>query len=453
MNKLFIITLFSFIFTFSSAYSNTIIVNKDNSNYTTITDAVNNSKSGDIIIVEPGEYKEFITVNSNNLTIKSRKRHQAFCYGFNINNVSNVIIDGFKISGILNPNRQIHGVIIKGNTITIKRNYFDYISGYCVYTNYDNYELSNNIQIVDNHAYNVSNGYFLFGNNCVIKENEIEKLNLWYKLLNYGYNSNNFVNIIGNKNRISDNLFYKSDIKNVSNSTGILVNSIEKYTSNDINIENNVILDTHYGITFGGQTLSTVNAVIQNNILCNFDKCIIYAKDIQNILIKDNILINSKNKGVYLTTNSYGTITNNILYNINNVLPYVGNRAIGYNNILFSTKISYSKTYFPDDIININPLLIDLRSYDNDILKHFLSLIETGYVKMLSDYSIEEFNPSSKPVEEDIENEIDLINSIDVNVKDENTKIDKKNITTFDKKTWYYDIYVNWLEHHQSLKN
>ncbi|UGV41783.1 hypothetical protein J7W08_05780 [Methanococcoides orientis] len=103
-NSIVLLILLSCIGTVSAA---TITVGDNGQNFTTISDAVFNASSGDTILVSDGIYTENIDVNKA-LTIISENGstttviQSSVGSAFNVNNINNVTICGFNITGATN---------------------------------------------------------------------------------------------------------------------------------------------------------------------------------------------------------------------------------------------------------------------------------------------------------------------------------------------------------------
>ncbi len=136
----------------NSAQSKEIIVPKD---YKTIQLAVNNAVNGDTIIVEPGTYKESITLKESGVTLKGRETARTFLQSpdadssiIDVDRVNNINIRNFTFIGFAIDMTAIK--VTQSSNIEVSNNVFD-IGPYAV--GIDIPEDQNNVDIIYNTFY------------------------------------------------------------------------------------------------------------------------------------------------------------------------------------------------------------------------------------------------------------------------------------------------------------
>lgn len=91
------------------------------SDFTSIQEAINNSRSGDTIRVAPGSYKENLTIDSKALTLLGAGRGFSLIQGFVVFKSSQGSITGFTITG-----GTFSGITLVNSNITITGNQIDH---------------------------------------------------------------------------------------------------------------------------------------------------------------------------------------------------------------------------------------------------------------------------------------------------------------------------------------
>ncbi|HEC88546.1 MAG TPA: hypothetical protein ENI52_04440 [Thermoplasmata archaeon] len=261
---------------FETNFNRTLHVGGDGpNNYTKIQNAINNASDGDIIVVHSGLYNENLFINKS-LAIFGRdakiKTEGIFLYAPKIK------IEGFSIEGY---NRE-DGIVCYGESSSIKNNVI----------------------------YSFNTSIMVYGNGCVICENEIKNSecgiwldsscnseiwgnkihNNWYGLWsedaenthamnnNFSYNEWYAMWIEGKNGNISNNSFYCNWYSiYLYNSLNFFIysNKIKRnihgpqFVNSSFNsfLNNNVERNEHYGIYFGWR--SKENVITKNNFIEN----------------------------------------------------------------------------------------------------------------------------------------------------------------------------------------
>ncbi len=199
-------------------------------NYSTIQDAIDNASDGDTVFVYAGMYHENVIVNKT-ITVTGENKNTTVIDGSGTGNVVLVCSDFVTISGF---------------TIQDSGSYYLFDAGLSLHANYtnvfDNNVTNNNrfgivIGIMDNNLYHHNNIH----NNLVSKNYDT---NIWIEESDY--------------NNISNNVVFQDDTRDC----------ICARYAHHCTIENNMILDSPYGISlFWGSNATVVHNTIQNCLI------------------------------------------------------------------------------------------------------------------------------------------------------------------------------------------
>ena len=146
-----VLLIFIFALTITSASANDIDVGGDESNYTTVSEAVDNSQSGDTIHMETGNYNENNIQINHDLTISS-KNNSAVTINANYNKLFTVSKNAkLTLIGInfINGKGDSGSIIYNNGQVTIKNSTFSNceVNGYggVVYNNFGTLNVENSI--------------------------------------------------------------------------------------------------------------------------------------------------------------------------------------------------------------------------------------------------------------------------------------------------------------------
>lgn len=332
-------------------------------NYTTIQAAVNAMSSKDTVLVGPGTYSERVTFPSGKsgvagslTTIKAQPAGAAQMWGFDTANCSYLHIEGFSISVPTNLASD-SGIAIESSNLEIVSNYVHDTLGVGIYSLY-NY---NNNQIISNHIYNIGMGIIVWGTNCTVAGNDIERLEYYAPLGDADY-----IIFFGSNLELSNNFLHGS----VATELGPAhVDGFQSWDNNGqfvqhVRIEDNRMQD-YYDEGFIVSALYYSNSydiVICNNIFQSAAAWGVLAFDnLQNVQIYNNLFMNIPSSPVGIETGATGTVYNNIFYNVTGWDPSTSPTNGGHN--LWYNGGGYIPGHFNGDLLNVNPLFVSTNDF------------------------------------------------------------------------------------------
>ncbi|WP_440948664.1 NosD domain-containing protein [Methanosarcina sp. T3] len=302
VNKLTVllaVAIFLMIAVYNPASARRIIVDGNGSgeDFKSIQKAVNNSSSGDIILVSPGFYNESVDIGIQNISVlsKSENPEDTTVRAFNVS-ANNVTVNGFSIHESLN------------------------INGYCS-------KISDNI-IFGGDVGSVSPGPggIILLNNTLLK-GRIELIGCHGNKIHSNYISNEK----GSGIFLSESSFNQIENNTVVNcSEGVLIS----WLSSDNTVNNNILASNDRGILIGGQGGNSIS----NNTISNNDVGIWFCSDSSGNLVTNNNVEQNRIYGVYLnqvteapynrTNRFYNNIFNNTINLYNHRSSYYTKKAI-----------------------------------------------------------------------------------------------------------------------------
>jgi len=339
-----------------------------NGNYTTIQGAVNNSTSGDTIIVYPGMYNESVDVSVENLRILSYSgnpedtivRHMGSGCNFFIN-ASNVTISGFNITGTNSTgiymsgfsganisNNKLSGVgcgvqmesssncTMINNTVNDSAEYGFYLqsSSNCTVVNntvlntsyYGIYLLSapycaltsNTVSDTDSEGIQVSSSNYCTMSNNTLTNNSVNGIYLI---------SSNSCNLTGNtvSNTESEgiSLLYSNNCVLTGNIISSTYHGLFLYYSTGCNLTDNSVSDSNYGSYISYSN----DCTFINNTISNTDYGLYLTYSI-SINLTENTIMSNLDDGIYLYNSSSCTLTRNDISNANDEGIYLYNAGV-----------------------------------------------------------------------------------------------------------------------------
>ncbi len=335
----------------------------------TISKAIQKLSNGGIILVEDGDYKEYINIKksgtkSKPIQIIARNKHKAKLIGFRVLQAnSNIKIKGFEIEsdmkydfdkvGIKNyggenieisdcyihdcprggiailQNKQYHNSknnIIKNNIISHNGSFGILLDGH-------NSIIEDNVikETVQNHPKFVSNGIpipkgadadgiVIFGSHHIIRRNKIVDLASPENQNTDPHSdaiqsSSNATNTV-----LQDSQIYQNYIRiSYKSGKGVILEATKGYPCKNIIIANNIIEFTDIGVnasTSGGnyKNIKVYNNLFKSNLKQKSWGTAIYIKNVNDYAFVNNITIDCKNEHRKIIGGT-GTIENNLAYN------------------------------------------------------------------------------------------------------------------------------------------
>ena len=440
--------IFNFLFK-NSASAETISVCSSGCNYSTIEEAVNQAKTGDLILVEDGSYNESVTIDKP-LIIKSKngpEKCTVYHLGFPfIISTSSVQIEGFTLIGtsMWGYWGPTGGVFLNGNNNTILNNVF-LNSDYGLYLKDANQNIiknntfkninhgiyffssSSENEISDNYLETNTSGIKLYGNNNKIEGNTIlakGKYGIWILNSRNNYLSNNslmnsgiyvgggaiadYFQEIDGTNRVNGKPLYYC--KNKENETvpetgqAILVNcknifienqqmsnlpaAIEIVSSSDIMINNSVLSNNDYGIF----VFSSKNIVIENSFFQNNWQSVVLENSNNNTIKNNNF--SSNDYPLTLRGSNWNIIQNNIFKNNFYALIISGSESnkIDYNQFMSNNLAIFLKSGSKrNEIIHNNLKENQNTLYLYDLPPKENSIYLNNFIKNARDLSISSY--------------------------------------------------------------
>ncbi len=296
LTVLLAVAIFLLTATNSPASAREIIVDDKGSDagFRSIQEAVNNSSSGDIILVYPGLYNESVNVSKDNLNIlsDSGSPEDTIVRAFNLV-ANNTVVNGFGIE----ENVALRGSIVMGvgdefipENCTVENNVFLENSSGVVISNCFNSTIEKNLFLGSGTGIDSVDC-----NSCTFSDN---KLYSDIHLASGGSETN--ITIINNTllgSQIGIGQCSKNKIITNTISDGILDEAgISLFESHDNIIDNNSIFNCSYGISAG---FITSGNQITNNTLISNTRGIIVAHYSPMNTIKNNTILNN-NIGILL---------------------------------------------------------------------------------------------------------------------------------------------------------
>lgn len=296
-----------------------------------IQDAVNNTSSGDVVIVEPGNYTGSIMVSTENLTIRSDSGNPedtivtANNPGTNVFHIraDNTTVSGFKVRSA--PYSQATGVYLTGcSYCDINNNDFseNYLGLYL--SNSKNNTISDNkmnlsgkygIQLMHSEGNILSNNSVDSNHHGFVLENNCSYNNLTGNVVgsNLGFG---FYLINSSNNNLNNNTISRNDMgiyltnSNVSMISGNNFSENIRYGmwishSNYSTISGNTVKGSHWGIRLN----NTDNSTLSGNILAfNYKSGLSMCPACDNNTIFNNYLNNTLNVHIGNRRNTWNTV-------------------------------------------------------------------------------------------------------------------------------------------------
>jgi parallel beta-helix repeat protein len=324
--------------------------------FTSIQAAIDSSSPGDIVLIQPGVYKENIDIYVTNLTLISESRNPSDTRIEAINNLDDIVyviadgvsINGLNITGDVNSSNA--GIRLNGvkycniENSKISGNNSSSNTGFGIFL-----DSSNNNNLNNNSLSNNTIGIYLENSsqnmliNSTLSNSLISGISLWNSTAN---TLNNFSVFNCNASIIlqnsSENLLGNNNVSN--NTVGIRLR-----TSSSNSLSNNTAFNNKYGISMSASSNNKLN----NNSVSN-NTLGIYLRNSSNNRLSDNWVNLNSRYGIYLNSSPGNVLNSNrIVSNLEYGL-YLRNSQDNsiYNNYFNNTNNTYFRGINPGTSLN-----------------------------------------------------------------------------------------------------
>lgn len=282
--------------------------------HATIAAAVAAMQPGDVCLVAPGTYPEYVVLgtalrgDAQRITVvRSTTARGAMVQGFGVNGAEYVRIEGFDISNSLT----YPGVHVEtGGHVEIVDNYFHDIADPAISAAWRPAQWVRGVTVLGNTIERCNKGINIAGYDWVVENNTVTRLKYYDEDCDYA-------RFFGENLIIRGNRFFDTRQAEIGESH---VDSLQTYDNNGewvngVLIEGNFLADSHQSIFMEAKTYGkSANVTIRNNVFARQWAHSITGYHIQNLQVDNNLFID-QTIGIRFRMNSTGTIRNNIFYN------------------------------------------------------------------------------------------------------------------------------------------
>jgi hypothetical protein len=232
-----------------------------------------------------------------------------------------------------------------------------------------------------NRVLNTATGFFISCDNCTVKDNEIEQI-----MQGSSGSDQDYMQVFGDTIDIVHNYFHGTRQTDCTSPAPCHIDCTQVFTgpgdpvtsgqiAKNVTWERNVCFNADEGIIIRDEFNLDVasgnhtNWTVRNNV---FDKLptgdssggwCVYMGGMTNGLVYHNTCLTA---AMFCTgTSSTCTYKDNIFYGLGNTLVYSVNAGASFvstptNNLLYSAGTTYSSGTFPNDVLNVDPLFVNL---------------------------------------------------------------------------------------------
>ena len=367
----------------AGAQGRTYRVRKDGSgDFTTINACVSAMAGGDTCLVGPGSYQERVRFPAGKsgtaarLTlIKAETPGTVDTWGADTANCNYVRIEGFNVSipSTLTGWTDGVGVVVRSSNVEVVSNYihdvhYAGVSG-----------TANNVLVRGNHTYKCGMGIVIGGSNWLVDLNQIERIQKYPELGDADH-----TRFVGQNHIIRSNHFYgtlESEI-GAAHVDGFQTFDDAGDSAQHILIEANWLEGFYHQGVFMEATFhtNTYDITIRNNVFIGAATFGVGAvRNMRDVKVYNNTFINPDIYGVRFTDSSTGDVKNNVFYSNKTGIPSGDIRELTYSadatctmtgdhNLLYIPSLTISQSWYPNDLVNQNPLFANLAGQDFHVL-------------------------------------------------------------------------------------
>ncbi len=326
----------------------------------TIQKAADTVWAGDTVIVKSGMYPERINFSNGTrgapgqvITFAAKPRRSVTMWGFYTKLAHYLRIEGFNITTdpSLTNWTDANGVFIASDHVEVIDNYFYSLDSTGVSGD------SVGAIVRNNRIYHCQAGLTISGSDWLVEGNEVERL------YQYGNGDCDYSRFFGDNHFIRNNFFHGTLFNEIGDAH---VDCFQTFDNNgeyahNVTIDGNVCYDFHQGFMGEAAYYHNISDItFSNNIFAHGGAWGLCVYQIQNVTVVHNVFADIAYHGAGFRDGATGFIWNNIFHNAgSNYWASDGGAVEGSHNILFSTEGNIDPGDFPNDLVNINPLLID----------------------------------------------------------------------------------------------
>jgi hypothetical protein len=328
--------------------------------WATIHKAASTVKAGDTVIVKSGTYDERITFDNRTrgapgqvITFKAEPRRSVTMWGFYTKYAHYLRIEGFNITtdASLTGWTEQNGVFIDSDHVEIVDNYLYNLESAAISGD------SVGAYVAYNRIYHSEMGIVISGADWLVEGNEVERL------YNYGGGDSDYSRFFGDNHVIRGNFFHGTNFNEIGSAH---VDCFQTFDNNgehayNITFDGNICYDFHQG--FMGEAAyygNTSDLIFRNNIFAHGGAWGLCVLQIRNVTVLHNVFADIQYHGAGFRDGATGVVRNNIFYNAGtNYWASEGGTVDGSYNLLYDTGGTIDANDFPDDLVNLDPLLSD----------------------------------------------------------------------------------------------